>query len=57
MAKTLAATSKEPETDTVTFMMGDAARLFSLRLGKDRGVDDADVERARHLAKQFLGAK
>lgn len=45
------------DTDSVTFMMGDAARMLSLRLSKDRGVNDADVERARQLAKQVLGAK
>jgi hypothetical protein len=38
-------------------MMGDAARMLSLRLSKDSGVNDADVERARQLAKQVLGAK
>jgi hypothetical protein len=45
------------DKDTITFMMADQVRTISLRLTKDRGVTDADVERARQLAKQVLGAK
>jgi hypothetical protein len=45
------------EKDTVTFMMADPARFLTLRVGKDRGMADADVERARQLARQLLGAR
>lgn len=45
------------ETDTVTFMMADASRFLTLRVGRDRGVADADADRVRQFARQLLGAK
>ena len=45
------------EKDKFFVMFGDAGRDFSIRFGRDRGVTDADVERARQLAKQVFALK
>ena len=45
------------EKDKVFLMFGDGARMLSLRFGRDRGITDADVDRARQFAKQLLAAK
>jgi|WetSurMetagenome_2_1015567.scaffolds.fasta_scaffold597987_2 hypothetical protein len=45
------------EKDKVFLMFGDGGRMLSLRLGRDRGITESDVDRARQLAKQLLAAK
>jgi hypothetical protein len=45
------------EKESVVLMFADTAREFTLRFTRDRGVTDADAERARQLAKQLLAAK
>jgi hypothetical protein len=45
------------EKDKFFVMFGDTGRDFSIRFGRDRGVTDADVERARQFAKQLFALK
>lgn len=45
------------ESDKIFFSFGAGSNAFSVRFTRDRGVTDADVERARQFAKQLLGVK
>ena len=38
-------------------LAADASRFLTLRVGRDRGVADADAERVRQFARQLLGVK
>lgn len=43
--------------EQIAFFMAGAGRVLTVGLDKDRGVTDADVERARQFAKQLLAVK
>jgi len=45
------------EKDKVFFMFGAGSSTFNMHLAQDRGVTDADVERARQFAKRLLAVK
>lgn len=45
------------EEDKVFFRFGAGSNTYNLQLNKDRGLSDADVERARQFAKQLFAAK
>jgi hypothetical protein len=45
------------EKGTVAFFMPGPGRVITAGFDKDRGITDADVERARQLARQLLAAK
>ena len=45
------------EQDKVFFRFGAGSTTYNVQLTKDRGVTDADIERARQLAKQVFALK
>ena len=45
------------EQDKLFLMFGAGSTAYTLQVTKDRGVMDADVERARQFAKQLLAVK
>jgi hypothetical protein len=45
------------EQDKVFFRFGAGSTTYNVQLNKDRGLSDADVERARQLAKQLFALK
>ncbi len=45
------------EKDKVFFRFGAGSNTYNLQLTRDRGVTDADAERARQLAKQVFASK
>jgi hypothetical protein len=45
------------EQDKVFFRFGAGSNTYNLQLTRDRGITDADVERARQFAKQVLAAR
>lgn len=45
------------ESDKIFFSFGAGSNTYSVQLTRDRGVTDADVERARQFSKQVLAAK
>jgi hypothetical protein len=45
------------EKDQVTFFAAGSGRVIAAAVSLDRGVTDADVERARQFAKQLLAVK